>query len=248
MAKRVRTSMSTKGAQAKKRTAKTASAAGSKAKSAKKVATRTSTAKASAMRGASPAERKKAKATRSASAKAKAAKTAAAKEGTARRTTKKAPSAKKGTTRGAVEPAESPSAPPVEKPVPPPQTYLTDAELAEYRELLLGKRAELAGDVKRLATEALNSKGSGQGERSAMPIHMADLGTDNWEQEFTLGLLESEEALVREIDEALCRVQDRTYGMCLGTHKRISKARLRAKPWAKFCIEYARAREEGRLT
>jgi RNA polymerase-binding transcription factor DksA len=81
-----------------------------------------------------------------------------------------------------------------------------------------------------------------------MPIHMADLGSDNWEQEFTLGLLENEEALVREIDEALARIETRTYGMCLATHKRISKARLRAKPWAKFCIEYARAREEGRVS
>jgi RNA polymerase-binding transcription factor DksA len=74
---------------------------------------------------------------------------------------------------------------------------------------------------------------------------MADLGSDNWEKEFTLGLIASEQALVREIDEALARIKDKTYGVCLATHKRISKARLRAKPWAKYCIQYARAREEG---
>ncbi|MGD2109700.1 MAG: TraR/DksA family transcriptional regulator [Phycisphaerae bacterium] len=125
---------------------------------------------------------------------------------------------------------------------------MTDKELDAFKELLLEKRAELAGNVNRLASEALNSKGSGQGDHSVMPIHMADLGSDNWEQEFTLGLLENEEALVREIDEALARIETRTYGMCLATHKRISKARLRAKPWAKFCIEYARAREEGRVS
>ncbi|UCC28832.1 MAG: TraR/DksA C4-type zinc finger protein [Phycisphaerales bacterium] len=81
-----------------------------------------------------------------------------------------------------------------------------------------------------------------------MPIHMADLGSDNWEKEFTLGLIASEQALVREIDEALERIENKTYGICLATRKRISKARLRAKPWAKYCIEYARAREEGRAS
>ena len=129
---------------------------------------------------------------------------------------------------------------------PLPKTYLTDDDLQKFTELLLRKRAELAGDVDRLTREALNTKGAGHGERSAMPIHMADLGSDNWEQEFTLGLIANERALVREIDEALERIEKRTYGVCIATGKRITKARLRAKPWAKYCIEYARAREEGR--
>ena len=79
-----------------------------------------------------------------------------------------------------------------------------------------------------------------------MPIHMADLGTDTWEKEFTLGLIANEQARVREIDAALERIANKTYGVCLATHKKIQDARLRAKPWAKYCIEYARAREEGR--
>ena len=81
-----------------------------------------------------------------------------------------------------------------------------------------------------------------------MPIHMADLGSDNWEQEFTLGLIANERIRVQEIDNALARIADKTYGVCLATHKRISVARLRAKPWAKYCIEYARLRDEGRVT
>jgi len=74
---------------------------------------------------------------------------------------------------------------------------------------------------------------------------MADVGTDNYEQEFTLGLLESERQLLREIDEAINRLAEGTYGICMGTGQTISKARLRAKPWAKFCIEYARKLEQG---
>lgn len=136
--------------------------------------------------------------------------------------------------------------PPPEPEAPPVKTYLNAKELKEFKTLLLDKRAELAGDVERLTSEALNRKSGGVNEQSTMPIHMADLGSDTWEQDFTLGLIANEQALVREIDDALARIEDRTYGMCVATDKPISKERLRAKPWAKYCIEYARLREEGR--
>jgi DnaK suppressor protein len=139
--------------------------------------------------------------------------------------------------------AAAPAAPPEPR---IPKTRLSDAELAEFKALLLRKRAELTGDVQDLARHALDHKVHGGIEHSAMPIHMADLGSDNWEKEFTLGLIANEQGVVREIDQALERINDRTYGVCLATHKRITKARLRAKPWAKYCIQYALAREEGR--
>jgi RNA polymerase-binding protein DksA len=126
------------------------------------------------------------------------------------------------------------------------KTYLTAKQLREFRTVLLQKRAELAGDVERLTSEALKGKGQGYADQSTMPIHMADLGSDNWEQDFTIGLIANEQNLVREIDDALERIEDKTYGMCLATDQQISLARLQAKPWAKYCIEYERAREEGR--
>ncbi|MBP7936115.1 MAG: TraR/DksA C4-type zinc finger protein [Phycisphaerae bacterium] len=133
-----------------------------------------------------------------------------------------------------------------ELPAEIPPTYLTPAELESFREMLLEKRHELIGDVANLEDGAIRS-GGGQSTSglSSMPIHMADIGSDTWEQELTLGLIENERGLLREIDEALERIQDRTYGMCLATGKPITKARLRAKPWAKYCIEYARKRELG---
>lgn len=127
-----------------------------------------------------------------------------------------------------------------------PKTHLSAKELRAFRELLLTKRAELCGDVQHLTDEALSKAGGSHGERSSMPIHMAELGSDTWEKEFTLGLIANEQARVREIDAALERIEKRTYGVCLATHNKIETARLLAKPWAKYCIEYARAREEGR--
>ena len=126
------------------------------------------------------------------------------------------------------------------------KTYLNAKQLREFKTILLNKRDELTGDVERLTSEALKGNGQGHGDQSTMPIHMADLGSDTWEQDFTIGLIANEQRIVREIDDALERIEDKTYGMCLATDEQISLARLHAKPWAKYCIEYERAREEGR--
>lgn len=83
------------------------------------------------------------------------------------------------------------------------------------------------------------------GDLSSMPIHMADLGTDNYEQEFALGLMDSERKILHEIDDALNRMAEGTYGICEGTGQLIPKARLEAQPWARYCVEYARMVEEG---
>ncbi len=127
-----------------------------------------------------------------------------------------------------------------------PKTKFSAEDLDEFRQLLLTKRAELVGDVDHMTSEALRgSQPGGSGNLSNVPIHMADVGSDNWEQEFTLGLVANERQRLKKIDAALQRIADRTYGICEGTHKPIGKQRLRAKPWARYCIEYARQNELG---
>ena len=112
--------------------------------------------------------------------------------------------------------------------------------------MLLTKRREIVGDVNEIHGEALKkSRLDASGDLSSMPIHMADLGTDNYEQEFALGLMDSERKMLHEIDDALRRIVDGTYGICEGTNKTIKKARLEAKPWARYCVEYARMIEQG---
>ena len=126
---------------------------------------------------------------------------------------------------------------------------LTTADMEHFKQMLLEKRREILRNVSEIEDEALKkSRLDATGDLSSMPIHMADIGTDNYEQEFTLGLLESERQLLQEIDEALGRIADGTYGICMGTGQPITKARLRAKPWAKFCIDYARKIEQGLVT
>jgi DnaK suppressor protein len=123
------------------------------------------------------------------------------------------------------------------------QAGLNARELEHFRELLLDKRRELVGDMSHMEREALRSA-SGT-NLSNLPMHMADMGTDNYEQEFTLGLVEKERVLLREINQALAKIQDGSYGMCEGTGKPINKIRLEAQPWARFSIEHARQMERG---
>ncbi len=121
------------------------------------------------------------------------------------------------------------------------KTHLSRKELNHYRDLLLHKRAELSGDLDALEAQALKT---GTGDSSHMPIHMADIGTDTFDQDFMIGLAESERQRMREIDDALQRIKDRTYGICQKTSNPIPKARLDAKPWAKYTIEAAREIEQ----
>jgi RNA polymerase-binding protein DksA len=120
---------------------------------------------------------------------------------------------------------------------------LTKEELKEFRKLLLAKRRELVGDMTGIEAEALGA--DRQESTGDISDHPADAGTDNFEQEFSLGLLESERNMLTEIDHALTRTDKGTYGVCLGTGKPISKARLAARPWAPYSIEYARMVEKG---
>lgn len=177
----------------------------------------------------------------------KTAKKAAKK--TAKKTVKKAAKkvAKKTVKKAAKKAAKKPAKAPVAakpKPRKKVKSPLTRSQLNKYRKMLVEKRRALLGDMSGIAAEAFRG-GNGGGDLSSMPTHPADIGSDNYEQEFSLGLLESERALLEEIDEALARIENRTYGICVGTGKPISVARLNARPWSKYGIEYAKMVEQG---
>ncbi len=123
---------------------------------------------------------------------------------------------------------------------------MTKTDMEAYRESLVALRDRHNGDASHLADEALRRTGGGAaGNLSNMPIHMADLGTDNFEQEFTLSLLQNEEQLLDEIAAALERVRHGTFGQCEECHEEIPKARLQALPYARYCVACARKLEEN---
>lgn len=119
------------------------------------------------------------------------------------------------------------------------------AELREFREALLAKRRELLGDLTSLRKEASGRSQTGEQRGHPGMSSLAESATDTWEQEFAIGLLERERLLLNEIHDALQRIRNGTYGICEATRRPISKARLRAIPWARYCLEHARADTDG---
>jgi len=118
-------------------------------------------------------------------------------------------------------------------------------DMKVYKERLLELRARLRGDVNQIADSALKkNRAEANGDLSTMPSHMADLGSDNFEQEFTLSLMQTEEGTIGAIEIALERIEDATFGKCDDCGGVISKTRLNAIPYTPFCIRCAQEHEQ----
>src|SRR5690349_25055897 len=74
-------------------------------------------------------------------------------------------------------------------------------------------------------------------EMAGYSLHMADAGTDNFDRDFALSLLSSDQDAIYEIEEALKRIEKDTYGVCESTGKQIPRTRLDAIPWTRFTVE-----------
>ena len=116
------------------------------------------------------------------------------------------------------------------------KTPLKAAELREYQAILLQARAQLAGSIQAKEASAL-----GDSDTSKLPLHMADIGSDAYAQDLDLNLAEGMQSRLAEIDAALMRIKEKSYGICEHTGKAIPKKRLNAKPWARYTIEAANA-------
>ena len=122
---------------------------------------------------------------------------------------------------------------------------LDAADRTRIREILLKLREAIMKNVSRLEDDTLKtSRKDAAGDLSSVPYHMADLASDNYDQEFALGLIENEGAELREIDAALQRLHDGTFGICDVCAKPISKKRLTAIPYAKLCVECKNQEEQ----
>jgi RNA polymerase-binding transcription factor DksA len=114
-------------------------------------------------------------------------------------------------------------------------------EWQKFYNRLLELRDQLLKQMDGLAKESAQ-------EMAGYSLHMADSGTDNFDRDFALSLLSSDQDAIYEIEEALKRIEKNTYGVCELTGKSIPKARLEAIPWARFTVEaQAQLEREGAL-
>ena len=117
-------------------------------------------------------------------------------------------------------------------------------EVAQYKKLLLSLRERLVGKVDVMQGETLKkSRQDASGDLSNVPIHMADVGTDNYERDIMIELIQNGEEGVRNIDTALEKIEEGAFGVCELCAKKINKERLKAVPYAKLCIDCQREEE-----
>lgn len=114
-------------------------------------------------------------------------------------------------------------------------------EWAKFYERLMELRDQLIRQMNGLAKESAQ-------EMAGYSLHMADSGTDNFDRDFALSLLSSDQDAIYEIEEALKRIEKNTYGICELTGKPIPKTRLEAIPWTRFTVQaQAQLEREGVL-
>ncbi len=122
-------------------------------------------------------------------------------------------------------------------------------ELQDFKSLLVTLQARLRGDVQHLADGALN-RSDGDGD-SKSPTHIAELGTDNYEQDFSLRFVENEQEILEQISLALKKIDAGTFGLCEKCLEQgkppakalIVKERLKAIPYVRMCIQCAEAQK-----
>jgi RNA polymerase-binding protein DksA len=121
---------------------------------------------------------------------------------------------------------------------------LNKKELKIFKDLLLKKKEEILEGIEHVSADSLKkSQKDAAGDISAYTLHMADVATDTYDREFSLGLGSSEREMLYEVNEALKRIEDASYGICQSCSKLIAKTRLKAVPYTKLCLKCQEAKE-----
>jgi len=129
----------------------------------------------------------------------------------------------------------------------PKKLLFKKKDLAIFKHKLLLIQAKITGDVSHLEKDALMNTRDASGDLSGYSFHMADVATDNYDQELNLGLASSEQGILNLIDDALKRLDEGTYGYSTKSGKPITKKRLMAVPYAELTIEEQEEEEKNQI-
>ena len=123
---------------------------------------------------------------------------------------------------------------------------MTKSDARSYKKLLLAKREEIVGDISHIAEETLKkSQKDASGDNSGYAFHMADVATDTYDREFTLGLASKERLVLQEINNALHKIEEGKFGLCEECKRPITKVRLKAVPYATLCLRCQKKKESA---
>ena len=122
---------------------------------------------------------------------------------------------------------------------------LTKKELAEFKKLILKRKEEVNDEIKHISDDTLKkSQKDASGDISGYTYHMADVATDNYDREFSLGLASSDRQSLYELEDALKKIEDGTFGVCEDCKSLITRVRLKAVPQARLCVKCQEKREK----
>lgn len=122
---------------------------------------------------------------------------------------------------------------------------LTKKELKDFKKIVLKKKEETLDELKHISDDTLKkSQKEASGDISGYTYHMADVATDNYDREFSLGLASNERKSLYELEDALKRIEEGDFGICDECKGTITKVRLKAVPSARLCIKCQKKKEK----
>ena len=115
---------------------------------------------------------------------------------------------------------------------------LNKKELAEFKKIVLKRKEEILDGIKHISDDTLKkSQKEASGDISGYTYHMADVATDTYDREFSLGLASNERTLLYELDDAMKKIEEGTFGICEECKLLIARIRLKAVPSARLCVK-----------
>ena len=120
----------------------------------------------------------------------------------------------------------------------------TKKDLAGFKKIILKKKEDITDEIKHLSEDTKKSQKEASGDISGYSFHMADVATDNYDREFSLGLASNEREALYEVGDALKRIDDGTFGVCETCKGLIAKNRLKAVPSARLCLKCQEKKEK----
>ncbi len=122
---------------------------------------------------------------------------------------------------------------------------LNKKDLVEYKKLITKRKNEIMDSISRISEDTLKkSQKDASGDISGYSFHMADVATDNYDREFSLGLASNDRKFLYELEDALKRIEEGSFGICEECKSSLTKARLTALPYARLCLDCQQKREK----
>lgn len=117
--------------------------------------------------------------------------------------------------------------------------------LSDFKKLILKIKDEIMDDIKHISDDTLKkSQKEASGDISGYTYHMADVATDTYDREFSLSLASNDRQFLYELEDALKKIDEGAFGICESCKSSIAKTRLKAVPYARFCVKCQQIKEK----